>query len=282
MHPERDSAVREQGKSEEAMARFREAQVEFLESRRVLNAALRDATLAELPSIKQQQDPVDWLRRRLRVETKGNLMKVSLTGGTPMEQVALVNGIVAAYVSEIVMLERLKRHQRFDSVKQLFEGLQASLREKRAQIASLDAAAGLSGTQELRARRPELVTQQLSQCASRRLEAMLLRTEAEVLLRLTRENSKGGESTGQQIAQLEERIAVLTAQEELLDKETARLEAVLAEPVSSINREASDVEQLGDQVAHLERATRKLSDEIARNTLELEAPDAVVLLEKAE
>ena len=45
---------------------FRQTQVALLKSRLVLNAALRQGKVAELPIVREQEEPVAWLEKELK------------------------------------------------------------------------------------------------------------------------------------------------------------------------------------------------------------------------
>jgi hypothetical protein len=279
MHPERDPVVRELGMREEAMARFREAQAQFLKSRRVLTAALREPEVAKLASVAQQQDPVTWLSRRLRVETKGDFLKVSVEAHTRAEQVTLANAVAQAFLQKIVHQELISQRSQFDQLKNYYADLQNRTYEKKKQMASLREALGGVVSEKIDEQRRSQLFQQMGECATRRLEVRLQRAEAEVRLERIKENRDA--AAAGELNQLEERIAVLTAQDDELKEETARIEGLLAES-RAINRESAELDKLREEIAVSEKLTRAIGEEIERLSIELDGPPAVVLIEQAE
>lgn len=277
MYPERDPVVREFGLSEPAMGRFRDAQVQFLKSRTVLQSALRDRIAANQPIIQQQQDALDWLSRQLRVEMEGNFLRVSLGAGNRAEQAAVVNAIATAYVQDIVGNEATAKRARFERLKNQYLALQTILHEKTLQIVSLQKVLGAGAVAQSDQRRT-LALEQLRECATRRLEARLQKVEAEVRLRRIKETAEEPETKDTNL--VEERIAVLVAQEEALNAETARLERLLEEETKPPN--SSDLARLQQDISSSTTVMRFIGDEIARLSISLDDPPSVQLFEKAE
>jgi uncharacterized protein involved in exopolysaccharide biosynthesis len=96
---------------------YKNTQRELLVSRFVLVAALRKPEVAKLPAVRRAQekgDPVVWLQKRLLVgfPGKAELMEVSMALDDPQEAATLVNGVVDAYLHEVVNseLDRKRKH----------------------------------------------------------------------------------------------------------------------------------------------------------------------------
>lgn len=82
----------------------RRAQATLITSNLVLNAALRKPGVAQLPCIRQEADPVGWLRNRLSVSFPGNteILEIAMKGEEPRELVTIVNAVKDAYMDEVV------------------------------------------------------------------------------------------------------------------------------------------------------------------------------------
>ncbi|MBX3436935.1 MAG: hypothetical protein KF861_05560, partial [Planctomycetaceae bacterium] len=76
----------------------------------VLTAALRDPAVAQLPTIKEQVDPVKWLEDSLQISSPGDqFIKISLTGSRQQDVAPIVQAVVKAFQTEFV--DRRKNDQ---------------------------------------------------------------------------------------------------------------------------------------------------------------------------
>jgi len=118
---------------------YRSTQQQYLLSRYVLMAALRQPQVAELESIRNHPDPVSLVQEGLRVRFPGNseLMEVSYTAKNPQEAAAIVNSVVESYLQEVVGVELAERRQRLDELDQLYSEKEAELRKRRNDLMQL-------------------------------------------------------------------------------------------------------------------------------------------------
>ncbi len=118
---------------------YRSTQQQYLTSRYVLLAALRQPQVAELATVREEPDPVAWIQRGVRVRFPGNseLMEVSFTAQRPEEAAAVVNAVVDAYLQEVVSVELADRRQRLDDLDQLYSEKEAELRKRRNDLMQL-------------------------------------------------------------------------------------------------------------------------------------------------
>lgn len=112
---------------------FRQTQLALLKSRLVLNAALRQPKVAELPSVRTAPDPIAWIEKEIKVlyASSPEILSVTLGGAPPEELKMLVNAIVNAYLQEIVNKEQIKRQARLDQLEKISAKYQEALRQKR-------------------------------------------------------------------------------------------------------------------------------------------------------
>jgi polysaccharide biosynthesis transport protein len=95
---------------------FKNTQLSLMTNPLVLNASLRrEETVREekiiigkLPILADEDDPVDWLTRKLSISfpRKDEILKVSITTKNPTHSAAIVQAVVNAYVDDIVNAER--------------------------------------------------------------------------------------------------------------------------------------------------------------------------------
>lgn len=107
---------------------FKSTQQQLITTRFVLNNALSRPEVAQLPVVQGQIDPVKWLKSQLVVEFPGEaeIMEISIAGQDPALLPKLVNGVVDAYLNEVVLAGRNKRLGRLADL----EGQQGVQEEK--------------------------------------------------------------------------------------------------------------------------------------------------------
>ena len=78
---------------------YLQTQVQLIKSDRVLDMAVANPMVSNLPSIKQSDDPIDYLRKDLTVENVQDayLIRVGLESKIPSEAATIVNAVVDAY-----------------------------------------------------------------------------------------------------------------------------------------------------------------------------------------
>jgi hypothetical protein len=133
---------------------YRATQGQLLVSRRVLLAALRNQQVAKLPVIRREQttgDPVEWLKRRVRVAFPGNaeIMEVGLTADDAQEAATLLRAVVEAYLDEFVNTESDKKPQRLREVDRAVAEKEREVRLRREALKKLAAELGTSSAETL-------------------------------------------------------------------------------------------------------------------------------------
>lgn len=132
-------------------ASYQRTQMALVRSRLVLNAALRQSKVAELPIVKQQEDPAEWLAKELMLDytLSPEILRVHLRGDQPEELVTLVNAVVNAYLQEIVAKEQVRQQARIDRLKQIYGQYEENLRGRRKTLRELAESAGSDDVQTL-------------------------------------------------------------------------------------------------------------------------------------
>jgi capsular exopolysaccharide synthesis family protein len=124
---------------------YRNTTVEMMKSKSLLTRAIRDPSIAQLPLIKKQNDPVEWLQDQLSMKYPGDAELLQVTMSGSIEEidniVNIVNAVINAYFKEVVekgVLERTKKEQKLSELRQMkseellrdmkdIEGLQKNL-----------------------------------------------------------------------------------------------------------------------------------------------------------
>lgn len=113
------STIADQGdphRNKTAFGIYVKTQAQLIKSDFVLNAALNDGRyrIAELPTLKEQKDPIKYLDEKLIIGySEGNeLVRIGLEGDRPDDIAKIVNAVKDAYFREVVEKElKQKKHQ---------------------------------------------------------------------------------------------------------------------------------------------------------------------------
>lgn len=141
-YPDEEPADRDSNK------KYVHTQIELLRSPLILGRALSHPDIANLPELKDQRDPADWLARNgLEITPKGDseLLEVAYAGSDPQASAQLVNAVVNAYFSvrdeksgaqiqSIILLLENERTRRADEIRML----QTEIRQLQAQLVQRD------------------------------------------------------------------------------------------------------------------------------------------------
>ncbi len=124
---------------------YQRTQAALVKSRFVLNAALRDPKIANLNSVRQQKDPVEWLESSIKTDFPASpeLLRVSLPGDDPQELVVLLNAVIDAYMDEVAKNEDQFRLARLQKLKEISNRFEESLRQTRQTYKKLAETAGV-------------------------------------------------------------------------------------------------------------------------------------------
>jgi hypothetical protein len=111
----------------------------------VVNRALDDKTVQELPVVRQHGPKfTDWLSEQIEIEFPGNgeLMSVSVTTGNKEQARSLANAIVSAFMKEVVEKERTDRLIRRDNLEKKLRTYKQQVLDKRRQLYELSQQVG--------------------------------------------------------------------------------------------------------------------------------------------
>jgi succinoglycan biosynthesis transport protein ExoP len=117
----------------------------------VLKTALRDPKVSSVEEFAELDDPVNWLKENLKVSFPGNgeIMQISIETRSPTSCVPIVNGVVDAYMQEVVMTDRNERLKRLDTLEKVFSERTNQVRSKRVELKNLATTLGTSDTSSL-------------------------------------------------------------------------------------------------------------------------------------
>ena len=106
---------------------YKETQLALIKSPIVLNRALKDVKVRNLPQVTSQADPVAWLERQIEARYSGETLSISMKGDQPDGLAEFVNAVADAYLEEVVKKEIGERQKRYKDLEAIYEGYQESL-----------------------------------------------------------------------------------------------------------------------------------------------------------
>jgi len=270
------------GDSIENYQSYLKTQSVLIKSRLVLSVALGDHRVSQLLSIKDRSDPIAWLLQNLEVTNPKDteILSVSLasrSGVSGSDQAAIINAVVQAYLDEVVNADLKRQVNRLDLLRKLEQTKQHELRERRETLRKLSFSGGegdpTTGLEK------DALPRLSRDLRTRRVKLRLERSEAETLL--ARRKGVPGAATDQvrskEIAQFEDRLAVLSAGQEVLDEELERL----SHEIRGAANQELDRKAMNDDIARLEEVSRKIGAEVEALNVQLQAPPRIRVIEEA-
>jgi hypothetical protein len=262
-----------------------ETQCALIRSTVVLNKALLPREVSALASIKQQGDPIAWLQQNLETTNlkDSEVLQVSLgahSGVSKQDQATIVNAVVKAYTEEVANQYTQQRSARLDNLARLKEQYGEMLKERRSNLRKLAESLGsdalLSGF-DSGFDKKELARFYHS-LRAQYLNLRLDRAKAETLL-ARRKQGEGDatEPVRKEIARLEDRLAVLSAREKVLDDELRRV----SHEMRGVTSQVLDRDALKDEISQMEDTFRKISAELEALRVELGGIPRVRIIEEA-
>jgi succinoglycan biosynthesis transport protein ExoP len=102
---------------------YRESQKNYMLSRQVINAALRDPKVAECPTLKKVSHPVDWLMTKLKSDDtlSPEFLKVTLEGQHPRDLALILNSVKDAYLNQAVYMTKNAKIDELRRLEERFE-----------------------------------------------------------------------------------------------------------------------------------------------------------------
>jgi hypothetical protein len=262
------------GENADEFKRYVHAQLALLESHQVLDRAVSADEVRKLPGMRDSKDPISLLKGYLVVlhPADSGLLELSFrsnSGLNRMEQAAVINAVIDAYMNQVEREHSGPRLAHLEQLKKLDSMLSDKIARKREEVAQRlselnrkEADGDLaSGTL------PEIHLE----LRSRLIELRLQRAEVEALL---------GRRKKEEVPQLEERSAVLEAQQKEVNKmlEELAIEAQKAE--ASKPRIEVEAEQQELEAAEAERNQVRTQIRAMEFTMVTSTPP-VKVLEKA-
>ena len=153
----------------------RQTQVALVRSRLVLNAAIRPPEINNLPILQAEDDKLDWLAAKLKVDFDGpEILRISMSNEDPEQARLLVDAVKDSYLQHIVNRSISERGDRLKRLNEMAVGQEESLKRKRTTISNLSKGSGGYNTERL------AFQQRLFQDQMAAVRSQLVRVESEL------------------------------------------------------------------------------------------------------
>ncbi len=263
--------------SDAEFERFKRTQLVLIKSRVVCDAAVARPEVAELKTIQAQPDAPAWLEQKIEVDfpQDGDVLRVSMRGKEVDDLKVIINGVTETYFG---FLRNQFRHdrsvQRLDVLRHMYSPYREAIKNNQMLLEAMRKQA--SPKERAKANEDQSINDQMRIEALRDLRRVCLEKTA-IQVKLNRKKAeKGTPEIDKAIVQLEEQLAVLAAQEELLrlDAEGPRRskeDELLSKETSTIEGQLAADEQVAQRIAH----------QIGELELQLKLPIGVRLIQPA-
>jgi polysaccharide biosynthesis transport protein len=143
--------VFKKAETEQNFDTFRRTQMAMIQSRFVLNAALRQPGISDLETIRTKAFPLEWLEDSVAVDTYNSpeILKISLEGGNADDITKIVNAVKDAYLDEVVLADRKQRITRLNELERIHGETEEKVRQKEQRVESLAKELGTGDSQAL-------------------------------------------------------------------------------------------------------------------------------------
>lgn len=123
----------------------RDTEIALVKSRFVLSEALRKPGVSQLECLREEEDPLTWLKRRVEVRFLDNteIMEIAVSGDDPSQLLALVNAVKDAYVQEVVGVDRQNALRRKQVLERCYHRNLEDIKKKTERLRELETELGL-------------------------------------------------------------------------------------------------------------------------------------------
>ena len=130
----------------------RNAQVTLIRSHLVLDTALQQPGIAQLSFLKDEKDRTGWLIKNLDVKFVGDseILQIAITGEHPEELVQILLAVRAAYMDQVVSVDRDMDMRRRMTLEQAYKNMGKLVERKDIQVRNLQEQLGAPGSQTAR------------------------------------------------------------------------------------------------------------------------------------
>ena len=275
---------------------FKNTQASLLKSNFVLQAALRNPKLKALPIIqKHRDDIVDWIQQNMTVDYPGDaeIMRIRFAQGTPQEQAEIVNAVAEAYIAEIVDAERQDAVRARDLLDRMAKKAKDEVRQKSAATYNLRRELNQSEVSDIS---KQLLMKRLDALSDRRIkldnQLFELKLGADLIAVKRKDDLEQLSAATPELKQkLDARLEAIdkasantTREQELYQRKLDEVDRSIQEIISELSSQArysADLEIRERELAALNDHLNKLEEQVRHQTIDLEAPPRIVIIENA-
>ena len=130
---------------------FKNTQMQYIQSRFVLIAALRKREVSQLPIIQEQVDAPDWLSKKLAISYpgKGEIMQVSMTTPDKKQSMEIVNSVVDAYFKEVIYAQMDKKRSKLNAITKYYDEKKGEVSDRTTNFLQLTEDLGTAESENL-------------------------------------------------------------------------------------------------------------------------------------
>jgi hypothetical protein len=266
-------------------ARYVATQQALIKSRLVLGAAMRtrngEEAISQLDAIKNRPNRIAWLEQNLDVTNVKDteLVQISMRPGAEcgtQDQVAIINSVADAYIGVVVGAEVDKLKNRLNMLRKVGENYHEMLRDRRNELRALRSK--LESAEALIEPEKEALKRLLYDLLKQGTQVNMERAETEALLARRKQAADAATDVGRkEIGDIQERLDRLTVRGSALDRELDKVRERLKPQRSSV-----DIEELKEDIASIQAASRKVAQEVEALNIELKAPPRIRVIEHAD
>lgn len=170
---------------------FKATQQQLVTSFPVMTAVLRDRSINQLESVRNEDDPIVWLQDNLIVEYPGDteIMRISIRTENKKDSVAIVGKVVEIYLREIVENERKQEMSNEVQLEKTAEQLEADYTRENTALAQLQKQNNASGSEEAMMRK-QLAIEELRSLMSQKNQLQTELTNNGMVIKLMESKAK--------------------------------------------------------------------------------------------
>jgi hypothetical protein len=258
---------------------YRKSLAQQVRSPLVLQTAI-ESSLKDVPLIKQQRDPQQWIADHLKVAVppESELVQISLPGEDPAEAAKIVNTIVDAYIEKVIGRDREDLLKQSYLIESNLKAMSNDVARMQSALAEMSRRGGTSTVdRDLLRERYAGATQLLSKVRERRLDIDLQIAGAQARAANTASDSAEGK-----LARID--LAVANAQKEVLQRAQEELTKEIQGLTSDVNNataESADMKDLQSKIREAEVSRAQLTQQLERTNLRLQMGSRVQVFSPA-
>lgn len=174
-------ALRNGADGEDGLLTYQRTQSALVKSYAVIQGTLERPTIADLPTVRNQSDPIEWLSKSLLTDSLlgPEILRVTLSGDRAEDVALILNELTRVYMKESAAKEEGKILERMKQLKQNYAECAEKLRERRQTLLIREEESGVDDPDTVRLRTTTIM-QQLAALQGKRVDLQLKRKETQI------------------------------------------------------------------------------------------------------